>query len=313
MDIIFQSGDFYNDSNSLLSNLMTIFSALLGALISGLIAIYIFNKGLEKEKQKKRDYEIKESNELEQYFFHNIESIKFFINKQIDEISKCSQRTKNWNDKNLLLSIFPELNTKYIWEINQEKLYTIFVRYRDGDLKEKAEDFINVRNCLYNIDNFIKVQSEINTEISQRLIVSIELWNQSLKQLMSFSNSFVIDYNSSPNKGKDDFLKLFTFLMTEKQRQLKNENKHENMEIMVDEIIVPLKTFLKENKESSDKRIYQISEPIMNMQKAYYEIENLRRERRKKALFSGRNLLKIKALLNERILSTKSRNKNYDQ
>lgn len=312
MDLIFQSGAFYNDQNSLLSNFMTIFSALLGALISGLIAIYIFNKGLEKEKQKKRDDEIRESNELEQYFFHNIESIKFFINKQIDEISKCSQRTKNWNDKNLILSIFPELNTKYIWEIKQEKIYNIFVRNREGDLKEKAEDFINVRNCLYNIDNFIKVQSKINKEISQRLSVSIDLWNRSLKNLKSLSNSFVIEYNSNPSKPKDDFLKLFTFLMTEKQRQLMSENKHENMKIMVDELIGPLKTFLKENKESSDNRLNQISEPIMDMQKAYYEIENLRRERRIKALNSGRNLLKIKALLNERILSTKSRSKIYD-
>ena len=100
--------------------------------------------------------------------------------------------------------------------------------------------------------------------------------------------------------------------MINKQRQLKSENKHENLKIMVDEIINPLRTFLSENKNSNDVRLILISEPIMNMQKAYYEIENLRRERRIKALHSGRNLLKIKSLLNERILSTNNRKKNYE-
>ncbi len=307
MDIIFQSGDFYNETNSILSNLMTIISALLGALISGGIAIYIFNKGLEKERKKKRDENIIESNDLELYFFHNIDSLDFFIDRQIDEISKCSQKAKDWNNKDLSLSILPELTTKDIWEINQEKLYKIFVTNRKSEISEKANDFINVRNCFYNIDNFIATQTELNKEIFQRLIVNIEIWNENLKILLSFSNAFVIDYNSNPNKGKDDFLNLYTSLMVEKQRELILKNYNENMEIVFNELIEPLKLYLKNNKQSSDKRIYMISDPMMNIQKAFYEIKNLRIERRKMVLNSGRRLLKIKRLLNDSILSTKNR------
>ncbi|MBN2880891.1 hypothetical protein JXM83_02450 [Candidatus Woesearchaeota archaeon] len=312
MDIIFQSGDFYNETNSILSNLMTIISALLGAIISGLIAIYIFNKGLKNEKEKKRNENIIESNDLEQYFFHNVDSINFFIIKQIDEIAKCSQRIRDWNNKDFSLSIFPELTTKDIWEINQEKLYKIFVTEREGEIREKANDFINVRNCFYNIDNFIALQTESNKEIFQRLIVNIEIWNENLKTLLSLSNAFVINYNSNPNKGKDDFLKLYTSLMVDKQRELILEKKNENMETVFNELIVPLKLYLKNNKQSSDIRIHMISEPIMNIQKAFYEIKNLRKERRKKVLNSGRNLIRVKMLLNESVLSTKNRNKKID-
>ena len=106
MDIIFQSGDFYNETSSALSNLISVISALFGALISGLIAIYIFKKGLKKERLKRRDEYISECNDLEKYFFHNIDSINFFIDKQIDAISKCSQNTKDWNNKNFHLSVF---------------------------------------------------------------------------------------------------------------------------------------------------------------------------------------------------------------
>jgi len=258
------------------------------------------------------DEYISESNDLEQYFFHNIDSLSFFIDKQIDEISKCSQNIKDWNNKDFSLSVFPELTTRDIWEVNQEKIYKIFVTNREGELREKANDFINIRNCFYNIDNFITTQIEFNKETFQRLFVNIEIWNQSLKTLLSLSNSFVIEYNSNQKKGKDDFLKLYTDLMVDKQRELIKENKSENMAIVFRELIEPLKKYLKENTQSYDRRILMISEPMINIQNAYYEIMNLRHERRKRVLYSGRKLIKIKVILKESILSTKNRIKNYE-
>lgn len=309
MDLIFQSGDFYNQTNSIWSNLINIVSALLGALISGLIAIYIFKKGLRNEEIKKKNEYKSESNDLEMFLFHNIYSLNFFIEKQIKEISNCSKNLKDWNNCDFSLSIFPELTTKDIFKISQEKIYKIFVTDREGDLNEKVNDFINLRNSFYNIDAFIESENELNKEVFQRQFVNIELWNQSLKSLLDLSNTFVLSYNSNPVKGKDDFLELYTNLFVNKQRELIKENKNNNMVIVFEELIKPLKNYLKENKQSNDMRLLMISNPIMNIQKAYTEISNLRYEKRKRILISGRRLLKIKRLINQSIQRTKLRNK----
>ncbi len=311
MDIIFQSGDFYNATSSIWSNLIIIISALLGALISGFIAIWIFMKGLRIEKEKKKDEYISERIDLEEYFFNNIDSISSFIDRQVDEISKCSKRVEDWNNKDFTLSVFPELTAKDAWAINQERIFKIFVTNREGTPKEKSSDFVNVRNCFYYIDDFKTSQNELNKEVSQRLYENIKLWNDSLNKLTKLSNEFVCAYNSKPIEENDQFLKFYTDLMVNKQSQLIKENKSQNMSIVFNELIEPLKQYMKDNPNSMDKRILAINEPLLNLQNAYIQIISLRYERRKKALESGRRLLAVKRILQDCISSTKERKKIY--
>lgn len=57
MDIIFQSGDFYYEN---LNNFWSTFGGhlvnLLGVLITGLFAVYLFNKGIEKERRLNKEF-----------------------------------------------------------------------------------------------------------------------------------------------------------------------------------------------------------------------------------------------------------------
>lgn len=61
MDIIFQSGEFFNEPG-LLTTFLEPLATMLGVLISALIAIYLFNRGIEKDRelareQRDKDYE----------------------------------------------------------------------------------------------------------------------------------------------------------------------------------------------------------------------------------------------------------------
>lgn len=310
MDIIFQSGDFYNQSHTWI-DLTSIIASFLGALISGLIAIIIFRRGIKNEKKKEKEKSVKESDELEEFLFSNIYSLNFFINKQIDEIFKCSKKLKDWNNKDFLLPIFPELRTKDILKINQEKIFKTVVSDREGESEHKIEDFINLRNSFYNIGDFIKSQSELNNKTFQRYLFNIELWNNSLKELLELSNSFVLEYNIDTKKTSDDFLKFYTDLFVNKQREIIKNNDNDNMVLVFDNLIKPLKDYLKENKQSKDVRLLQISNPLINIQKAYVEISNLRNERRKQILYAGRRLLQIKQIMNQSTKNIKSRQKTY--
>lgn len=81
MDIIFQSGDFYYEN---LTNFWSTFGGhivtLLGVLITGLIAVYLFNQGIKKERKlnkelrdnAKQDLIEKESEDLEFFKKHFI-------------------------------------------------------------------------------------------------------------------------------------------------------------------------------------------------------------------------------------------------
>ena len=316
MNIIFQSGDFYNETSSfwsyygsIITALCGIIAVLLGALINGRIAISIFKKGLKKEVEKKRNETISEYNLLEQYFFHNIDALKFFIDNQIDEIFKCSSKTKDWTQKHYLLKIFPELTTRDIWEINKQKLYDIFVSNRVGELKSKAYDFINLRNSLYNIDNFIETQNELNKEVFKRMFVNMELWNHGLQALLNLSNSFVIDHNLNSPTEKDFFLKFFTDLMVTRQRELVENNVIENIKFDYKELIEPLKRYLKENHNINDRRVYLVSEQLLNIEKAYIELKSLRHEYRKNVLLAGRKLIKIKSALSLCVSNIEKRQK----
>ena len=312
METIYQFFYSCQESNSSLDNLFGIISSLLGALISGLIAIYIFRKGIKTERLIKKEEYIAESNDLEQYFFLNIDSVFFFINKQIEEISLCIKKIKDWNNSDFSLSIFQELNTKNMWGINQERLYKIFISNRIGDLKDKASDFINAKNSLFNIEDFLSNQMELNKKISQKVLFNIELWNQSIKELLSLSNKFVYAYNLDSQKKDDSFLKFYTILIVKKQMQLIEENKNDNMQIYYNEIILPLINYIKDSPNSKDERIILITEPLINIQKAFTEIKTLRYQRRKEILNSGRRLLKVKFILSECILNTKNRAVNYN-
>ncbi len=311
MDIIFQSGEFYGETNSIFSNLISIISALLGAIISGLIAIYIFKRGLKNETIKVQKELERECIELEQFFNHNIESLHFFIKHQISSISICSRNTKNWETNDFDLSIFAELNCQDLWHISQEKLYNVFVNRKEGDIKSKAQDFINIRNCLHNIDDFVLRQSEINKEISNRLLVQIDIWNLQLKKLLDYSNLFVHRYNNGLIHSEDPLLKLFIGLFVNKQREIIRDGLNNNMEIVFNELILPLKKYLSENGKSKDEKLYMISGPIMDMQKAFYEIDYLRTERRKKALLAGRKLNAINNLMMTSLANMKSRQYKY--
>ncbi len=112
MDIIFQSGEFYGQDSSFWTNVVAIVGAVLGAVISGLIAIWIFKRGLNEEAKKEFQSRAKKDDELENYIFHVISFMNSTIDQQVKEIGRASQALKNYSNKNLGISNTSELSTE---------------------------------------------------------------------------------------------------------------------------------------------------------------------------------------------------------
>lgn len=268
---------------------------LASALVGGFISLWIYKEGEKKKIQDERRKKIESNFQTEKYFFHNIDSILFFIDRQIEEISKTSKNTKNWNINKLNLSTMSELKLTELRELNFESLYQNFVIDREGDLTEKALAFINIKNCLHNIEDFSENQKIENLRPLKEIQKYIDLWNESLQRLMGLYNSYVVD---KPGK-EDKLIPILNNYLVKKQRVLIQDKKDQNISNFYENLILPMQNDIISLKSDIDYRAEPIIKEVLNCKKAYIQIKAVRYHRRKDVLFAGRRLLKIKELLKE--------------
>tara|TARA_R110002073_G_scaffold101840_1_gene231328 strand:+ start:77 stop:952 length:876 start_codon:yes stop_codon:yes gene_type:complete len=281
---------------------------LISALVGGLFSVWVFNKGLNKKKQEERKNRIQNNFETEEYFFYNLKSILYFIDQQIDAISKTSRNTKNWFHKNLTLATFSELKMTELRELNFKTLFQILVIDRQGNNKEKMQDFINIKNCLHNIEDFVQKHKDENEKPHIDLNKYLDIWNSSLKRLTQLYNHYIF-----LKPSKDDSLMpiLHKYIVVEQRKLMENGN-DQNMEVFYNSIIIPFMNEIVAYKNSDDQRILPVIENLMECRKSYEQTKALRYQRRKNILSSGRRLIKIKQLLNESINSMERRKKRIE-
>lgn len=281
---------------------------LISALVGGLFSVWIFNKGLNKKKQEERKNRIQNNFETEEYFFYNLKSILYFIDRQVEAISKTSRNTKNWFHKNLTLATFSELKMTELRELNFKTLFQILVIDRQGSKKEKMQDFINIKNCLHNIEDFVQKHKDENEKPHIDLNNYLDIWNSSLKRLTQLYNHFI---SLKPNENDTLMPILYKYIVIEQRKIMANGN-DQNMEIFYNTIIVPFMNEIVAYKNSNDQRILPVIENLMECRKSYEQTKALRYQRRKNILSSGRRLIKIKQLLNESISSIEKRKKRIE-
>jgi len=290
--------------NIIYNGIVPLFSAFIG----GFISLWIFKKGVEKQKQKERERRILNNYETEEYFKINIDSIIIFLDYQIDIILNLSQKMKDMKVRNLSVQILAELKLTELRELNFKTLYQIFVIDREGVNKNKSNDFINIKNCLHNIDDFVTTQQNDNIEISRSLNKESENWNDGLKNLSQLYNKF---HNESSDQ-KDELLHLLHSYIVIKQHKIKASGEAQDLEVVYHELILPLIQDIIKSRNKQDIRIHVILDNLILCRKAYEMISELRYQRRRSVLLSGRNLSGIKSLLSESLDSLTKRKKRIE-
>jgi hypothetical protein len=217
MDIIFQSDEFYSAGSSLIK----VLGSILGALISGIVAIGIFKKGLKEQSISVKKVNNEKYDELENYCFSVIKYLNQAIGEQLNLLELGSKKLLNFSQSNLLLQIFSQLSTDEIDSINNVDLYKIFVSNRDGETSTKTSNYLNLKSCL----RFLNQQKEAYNDFNQKLHTELEkhrnTWNTNLKNLLDLYNSFEIQKLNSLIKPADDiFLNAYRKIIVDKQRLL---------------------------------------------------------------------------------------------
>lgn len=279
--------------------IVPLFSAFLG----GFISIWIYRQGINDQKKKEKEKEVEDNKQMEEYFRLNIQSILQFINFQIDQITMVCSKTKNWEARNLSLAILPELKLTEIREIDFKYLFQILVLNKKGEIKKKSEDFINIKNSIHNIEDFIQKQKSINEVLDDSLNKNVDLWNSSLKSLLQFNNKFV----SAEALKNDSLMSLIQSKVVVRQREIIQMAQGNNLDVVFNEVLHPIIIEIP-NFVDFDHRIPDLLDILMSGKQAYQSMRYIRYERRKSLLFAGRNLLSVKKLLQDSMNSFEEEN-----
>lgn len=288
------------DLNIIYNGLIPLFSAFLG----GFISIWIYRKGIAEQKRLEKIKQIKDNDETEEYFKLNVKSLIQFIDVQVDEISKTSHKSKGWEATDLSLHIISELKLTEIREIDFKSLFQILVLNRDGKSEEKSSDFINIKNCLHNIEDFVLMHETVNKIVADPINKELALWNNSLQNLLKFNNKYV-------SKGileSDELMLLIQNQIVIKQREVIYRGLGNNLEIIHKEVIQPIIDQIP-NFEKNDPKVPELLAILQLSKKAYESLKNHKNERRYSLIISGRRLLTIKRLLQESMKSIETRKK----
>ena len=122
MNFYFQSGEFYNNSDTF-SLILNVLGVFLGALLSGLIAIHVFNRGKKEERRK----EVSRLEEMRDFFEHTISGLTVPIGKQRNHIAKFVRVLRRKTIEHVEFIYISGFRTDQILAVDLSDLFKIYV------------------------------------------------------------------------------------------------------------------------------------------------------------------------------------------
>lgn len=126
MDIIFQSGEFINNSSNIFNIFSRLVGALFGSLISGLIAVWIYRRGVIQENIRSENKERQEVQRVRKTFFILLESIIKTIKEQVAEYESYNQKIAHDPLENIVPKEYPLQDMDRILKIETSNIIEVF-------------------------------------------------------------------------------------------------------------------------------------------------------------------------------------------
>lgn len=230
MDIIFQSGEFYNETN-LWHILLSPLATLIGVILSGLFGVFLFNKGIKKDRefakeQRKSDYEQhlridkerrdNEKKDMEKNRIENLNKFGHLFQTLLESCITTSEKQVvkyNENIKKLKIDIlgqhFPQLYTHE----NLERLLKLDERYLLDYIEHINHTNKEFVNLLTSLDYLKTIFETISEDVNQgNNKISLELRNKLIwvrNAILSVSTNYLKQQKDENPKFENDYLYIF--------------------------------------------------------------------------------------------------------
>lgn len=234
MDLIFQSGEFYHQESTLTS-ILKFLLPLLGALISGGIAIWIFNKGIKKRRKEEKEKEERRLDGLREYTLKTLNLLKEPIERQITNYRSLIEDLENPSETiNYLTTYDKEINlVRSFSEISFHDLFKIFV---SSDSPAKTELFQKVSSHLHHLkkddkQSFVSLFKYFDSKRESY----VEYYNQNILTIQQHIDNWMAIAGSN-GKSQDGFLVQLSSLYV----SWSNEDNYQERRIAVEKFLKPL-------------------------------------------------------------------------
>ena len=270
MDLIFQSGEFYNQESTIAS-IFKLLLPLLGAVISGAIAVWIFNKGIKKRREEEEEKEKRRLDELKVYFLTFLRLLEKPINVQIMSYLRFSSNLKHIEDINYAPTYEVSLNTRSFKSIDRKDLYKIFVTNRTGSPTAKAALF---QQLITQID-YIKVTEKDFKKLFKYFISKLELysksWEDNINKISQLKDTMTTNARQNRvGEGEDIFLEELDRLFYEWAQTKEYRQRY----VAAYEFLMPLQYLCR--KHNNDQRAIDILHYCNNSLFAFDNINHLK-------------------------------------
>lgn len=164
LQIVFQSGDFYNEGNSFWTDFFII---VFGALIGTLTALVIFLLTVKHDRKKEKERENKTIGQRLHYFSSMVDSINETVIKQSNHLKEFFENQRKDTLNIPLVTLIPDNNLKRFSELqNHEDYYHAYLS-RFGYDSEVVKEYRN----FYSYIDFLKTQ---NNQFQDMLMKSMQ-------------------------------------------------------------------------------------------------------------------------------------------
>ncbi len=188
LQIVFQSGDFYNEANSFWSDF---FISILGALVGTLTALWVFMLTVKHDRKKEKEKEEKIISQRLHYFSSMIDSIADTVSKQSKHIKEFCQKQRNDTLNIPLITLLPMNDLKRFSDLqNHEDYYHAYLS-KFGYKTETVKEYRN----FYSLIDYLKSQTDQAQEM--------------LTKSMQFDYERKVQYKELVEKAMDDTALIF--------------------------------------------------------------------------------------------------------
>lgn len=261
LQIIFQSGDFYNEGNSFWSDfLLNAFAALIGTAT----ALLVFYLSIRSEKKKNIDNETKTINQRLHYFYSLAKSITDNAIKQGEYIMEFYKEQEQ-DDLNIpLIKLLTIEGLKRFSEIqNHEDYYHAYLK-RFGYNNETVKEYQRIYNSVDFLKNSIEQQKNM-------LDISIKFDYERKMKYKSIVEKAMDDV-SVLSKDKTIDPKLAQFFNKSLLDFYSEERNHSNLSTFEDHFVKPTKVGLVKD-FNDNETAFQISLDLKNATYIYSNIK----------------------------------------
>lgn len=260
IDIVFQSGEFYNES-SIWQLVLGPLATLIAVIISGFWGIYLFNKGIKKDRtlaneQRQRDYEYNTKLEIERRVNkekenekNRIENLKKFGHLFQTLLSSCILNSENQVEKyeeyvkkteaDILGQHFPQLytheNLHRLLKLNE----SILLEYIEH-INHSNKEFVKLLTSLDYLKIIFETIAEDVNEGNNK--ISLELRNRLIfvrNNILTIATEYLKqEKETNPNYEKDS---LYIFINSMVLDYLKGNDGNPNPNIDYKNLILVIK------------------------------------------------------------------------